>query len=495
MQPNRVRFYSLIVLRSQPRRHTLRALGALPTRAFLLAAVVAPLAIAGCGSSGPSGPPKLRASSLLAEQTSSDAVVAEFTVKNLGGSAGRVSCLTVVAPSGSDVGVATIQIPTIQPKGKWQVVRKIALGHPDPYSRSTDMAVTCGHAQTVQFVGVPHAPIARPPSKPAPTVAAKPQTFSGAGSENIGTITVPGSSTLTWSCPTCASGNFIINNGVNDSAQIGVNSLDQASGKTVIDAGTYTDVSINTEGQSWTITITPGNSTQTTTSPSPSASKPQTFSGAGSENIGTITVPASSTLAWSCASCGSGNFIINNSINDDSQIGVNALDQTSGKTVIDAGTYTDVAINTEGQDWTITLTPGNSTQAAPTTPTPASVASLLWKGWYGIALGVKDHDTASALSSANVVCSLFSPPVAQGWIKLVKNQNGHSDTCPVALVVATSIAHQSPSEFSNWQHVKTLHQTATTAVCELENPSWGNPTVHLGLYSGTWLMVQWKGNG
>jgi hypothetical protein len=225
--------------------------------------------------------------------------------------------------------------------------------------------------------------------------------------------------------------------------------------------------------------------------------KPQTFSGVGSENIGTIKVPVASTLKWSCPTCasGAGNFIINNGATNSSQIDVNALHQTSGKTFVNAGTYTDVSIETEGGNWTITISPGNSTQSSAATPTPASVASLLWKGWYGITLGVKDHNTASALSSANVVCSLFSPPVARSWIELVKNENGHSDTCPVALVVSTAIAHQSPSEFSTWQHVKTLHRTATTAVCELENPSWGNPTVHLGLYSGTWLMVQWKGTG
>jgi hypothetical protein len=245
---------------------------------------------------------------------------------------------------------------------------------------------------------------------------------------------------------------------------------------------------------------TPGRSKSTAapTKPKPApVVKPQTFSGVGSENIGTITVPVASTLKWSCPTCasGAGNFIIDNSATNASQIDVNALRQTSGKTVVNAGTYTDVSIETEGGSWTITVSPGNSTQSSAATPTPASVASLLWKGWYGIALGVKDHNTASALSSANVVCSLFSPPVARSWIELVKNENGHLDTCPVALVVSTAITHQSPSEFSTWQHVKTLHQTATTAVCELENPSWGNPTVHLGLYSGTWLMVQWKGNG
>lgn len=47
-----------------------------------------------------------------------------------------------------------------------------------------------------------------------------------------------------------------------------------------------------------------------------------------------------------------------NSANDSGLIGVNGLDQTSGQTVLDAGTYTDVTINTEGQGWTITIDPG-----------------------------------------------------------------------------------------------------------------------------------------
>jgi hypothetical protein len=34
---------------------------------------------------------------------------------------------------------------------------------------------------------------------------------------------------------------------------------------------------------------------------------------------------------------------------------------TSGKTVLDAGDYHSVQINTEGQDWSLTITPGNST--------------------------------------------------------------------------------------------------------------------------------------
>lgn len=92
---------------------------------------------------------------------------------------------------------------------------------------------------------------------------AKPQVFAGTGSENIGTVQVPTQSTLHWSCPSCAGGqfggdNYVVSNSFNDNGTIDVNGIDQASGQTVIDAGTYHDVSIDTEGGSWTITITPG---------------------------------------------------------------------------------------------------------------------------------------------------------------------------------------------------------------------------------------------
>jgi hypothetical protein len=141
---------------------------------------------------------------------------------------------------------------------------------------------------------------------------------------------------------------------------------------------------------------------------------------------------------------------------------------------------------------------GTAQAAQRPTSTPATVAAHYWQGSHSIALDVKDHDTAGALSSANVVCGLLSPPIARSWIAdaKVSDPGYHGQwSCPVAIAYEDTITHQSPSEFAGWQHVKTLHQTATTAVCELENPSWGNPTVHLGLYSGTWLVGQSKGNG
>jgi hypothetical protein len=101
----------------------------------------------------------------------------------------------------------------------------------------------------------------------------------------------------------------------------------------------------------------------TTTGPAPAASKPaaqpQTFKGTGTENIGTVNVSTDSTLRWSCATCSNDNFVISNDVvADTNTIAVNGLDQTNGKTVINAGTYHKVEIDTEGQDWSFTITPG-----------------------------------------------------------------------------------------------------------------------------------------
>ena len=92
--------------------------------------------------------------------------------------------------------------------------------------------------------------------------------------------------------------------------------------------------------------------------PKPKRARPQVLKGVGTENIGTIKVPTDSTLRWSCPSCAGVNFIIDNDFNDGDDITVNGLNQTSGKTVIDAGAYHKVQIITEGQAWTLTITPG-----------------------------------------------------------------------------------------------------------------------------------------
>jgi hypothetical protein len=95
-------------------------------------------------------------------------------------------------------------------------------------------------------------------SSPAFAPGGTGQTFSGNSTENIGTIHISQGSELHWSCPSCTSSNFQVGNNVNDSSSIAVNSLNQTSGQTYVDPGTYHDVLINTEGSSWTIVINPG---------------------------------------------------------------------------------------------------------------------------------------------------------------------------------------------------------------------------------------------
>lgn len=129
-------------------------------------------------------------------------------------------------------------------------------------SNSSSTSSTSGLADAQSQTTTTHAHKAHKP-KPLP----KPQHFSGSSDENIGTIHVSVPSTLTWSCPSCANwagsgANFVIGNSFDDANTIDVNELGKSSGKTMLDPGTYTDVEVTTEGEGWTITITPGNSTQ-----------------------------------------------------------------------------------------------------------------------------------------------------------------------------------------------------------------------------------------
>jgi hypothetical protein len=90
------------------------------------------------------------------------------------------------------------------------------------------------------------------------------KTYTGEGQKNLGTIVVPVSSTVSWECPGCATAqegvgaNFIIENASSDENRIGVNSLKETHGVTPIAAGTYHTVVVNTQAESWTIRITPG---------------------------------------------------------------------------------------------------------------------------------------------------------------------------------------------------------------------------------------------
>jgi hypothetical protein len=92
-------------------------------------------------------------------------------------------------------------------------------------------------------------------SSPAYEPSSTGQDFSGADTENLGTIHIQHSSELYWSCPGCSDSNFIINvDGLND---IAVNSLDATTGKTFVDAGTYHDTTIEGTG-AWTLSFHPG---------------------------------------------------------------------------------------------------------------------------------------------------------------------------------------------------------------------------------------------
>ena len=87
------------------------------------------------------------------------------------------------------------------------------------------------------------------------------------------------------------------------------------------------------------------------------AEETKTYTGGGAENIGTINVPVESILHWECPPCGSDNFIIGNHPNDSKTITVNQLNATSGETHIEEGAYHAVTVNTEGESWTIRITP------------------------------------------------------------------------------------------------------------------------------------------
>jgi hypothetical protein len=103
---------------------------------------------------------------------------------------------------------------------------------------------------------------------PAHTTAAKaapparPQTFTGSGTENLGTINVPVASTLHWSCPGCSV--FSITGQTSSYSQtIAVDSSSSTSGVTAVEPGTYHSVSVISDegasgGSGWTITISPG---------------------------------------------------------------------------------------------------------------------------------------------------------------------------------------------------------------------------------------------
>lgn len=108
-------------------------------------------------------------------------------------------------------------------------------------------------AKTVTATTTAPAPKPASAPKPAPAPAAS-SSFSGNGTKSLGTINVPTASTLEWTCSRCIT--FGVNNNPSDSGTISIGS-NAASGSSAVDAGTYHDVQVISDGN-WTIKIVPG---------------------------------------------------------------------------------------------------------------------------------------------------------------------------------------------------------------------------------------------
>lgn len=91
-------------------------------------------------------------------------------------------------------------------------------------------------------------------SSPAAPAAPRGHSFSGNGTEELGTVTVHAPSTITWHCDGCAA--FALTSHVTGTEAINVGS--SASGGTShVDPGTYPDTQVISNG-SWSVVISPG---------------------------------------------------------------------------------------------------------------------------------------------------------------------------------------------------------------------------------------------
>lgn len=79
------------------------------------------------------------------------------------------------------------------------------------------------------------------------------------------------------------------------------------------------------------------------------------FNGSATENLGTVNIETESTLTWNCEGCTESNFIINSS-SGPTNVLVNALNETSGHTIIDEGSYKDFDVEGNGS-WTVRISP------------------------------------------------------------------------------------------------------------------------------------------
>ena len=99
------------------------------------------------------------------------------------------------------------------------------------------------------------APASSTPATTTQTTPAAPQTFTGNGTENLGTIHVPTDSKLTWQCSGCS----IMTIAGAPASVTDLNAIDvlsyASSGQSEVAADTYPNVQVGSDG-SWTITIT-----------------------------------------------------------------------------------------------------------------------------------------------------------------------------------------------------------------------------------------------
>ena len=129
-------------------------------------------------------------------------------------------------------------------------------------------------------------------------------------------------------------------------------------GKTVTTPGktvTAPGKTVTTPAVTRTVTATPTKTVTTSTTTAPTGT--QSFSGANTQNLGTIHVASQSLLRWSCAGCSGSAFTISNNPGDPGSIGVNSQNAASGETAVAAGTYTAVTVTGSGP-WSFTIAPG-----------------------------------------------------------------------------------------------------------------------------------------
>jgi hypothetical protein len=159
----------------------------------------------------------------------------------------------------------------------------------------------------------------------------------GVDSQNVRPFRLATDSDVIWSCPGCRGSNFVLST----DQDIPVNSLGPTMGRSFLERGRYTGVSITASGR-WRITMRRAQ-------PRPVRST-YVLTGVESTKIRPFTLTHGSTLTWSCARCRGSNFVIST----DQDIPVNALGPTRGKSFLEEGRYTGVSITARGP-WKIIL--------------------------------------------------------------------------------------------------------------------------------------------